>query len=129
MIVNRRFGKLGMWMLPVKTIDTVQPFYGLIAFLFLIYYLASGQLRLLSSVLLVIGLKILFDLCFHCWSIFLYKRWTNDQTDVRFSLAIIAAILEPFTFQLLRHTGAVLGWYYFLTGRNIWGKQQRHQID
>lgn len=128
MIANRRYGNLGMWMLPVKTIDTVQPFFGLIAFFFLIYYLASGKLKLLVSIFVVIGIKILVDLCFHCWSIFLYKRWTNDSTHVKFSLAIVAAILEPFTFQLLRHTGAVLGWYYFLTGRKRWGKQQRHQI-
>ena len=80
------------------------------------------------SIFVVIGIKILVDLCFHCWSIYLYKRWTNDSTNVKFSLAIVAAILEPFTFQLLRHTGAVLGWYYFLTGRKAWGKQQRHQI-
>lgn len=129
MIANRRYGNLGIWMLPVKTIDTVQPFYGLIAFLFLIYFLISGKLTLLASIFVVIGVKILIDLIFHCWSIYLYKRWTNDKAKAQFSLAILAAILEPFTFQLLRHTGAVLGWYYFLTGRRAWGKQQRHLID
>lgn len=129
MIANPRFGKLGMWMLPVKTIDTVQPFYGLIAFIFLIYFLVSGKLSLLISVLIVIGIKIMIDLIFHTWSIYLYKRWTNDSTNAKFSLAIAAAILEPFTFQLLRHAGAVMGWYYFLAGRKTWGKQARHHID
>ena len=128
MIANSRYGKLGMWMLPVKTIDTVQPLFGLLAFFFLIYYLASGKNSLLASIFVVIGIKILIDLCFHCWSIYLYKRWTNDSTKLKFSLAILAAIFEPFTFQLLRHIGAMLGWYYFLTGRKGWGKQLRHQI-
>lgn len=129
MIGNSRFGKLGMLMLPVKTLDTVQPFYGLFAFLFLIIFVASGKLTLLASVSIVIGSKILIDLVFHLWSIYLYRRWTGDRSQSKFSIAIAAAILEPFSFQLLRHTGAVMGWFYFITGRQGWGKQQRHQID
>ena len=129
MIADRRFGKLGMWMLPVKTIDTVQPFYGLIAFIFLIYFLLSGKLSLLASVLVVISIKIIIDLVFHSWSVYLYKRWTNDSAQPKFSLAIAAAILEPFTFQLLRHLGAAMGWYYFLAGRKTWGKQVRHPMQ
>jgi hypothetical protein len=121
---NPLFGKLGMLMLPVKTFDTVQPLYGLIAFGLLIYFVASGAISILDAVFSVIGIKILIDLLFHLWSIFLYQRWTGDQTQSRLIYAVFAAILEPFSFQLLRHTGASLGWFYFVTGRQKWGKQQ-----
>ena len=129
MIANSRFGKLGMLMLPVKTIDAVQPFYGLIAFIFLIYFFASANYALLSKIFIVIGIKIIIDLIFHTWSVYLYQRWTNNSAKPKFALALGAAILEPFTFQLLRHTAAVMGWYYFLVGEKTWGKQDRHRIE
>ena len=42
-----------------------------------------------------------------------------------YGLAFLAALAEPFTFQILRHTGAAWGWLYFLTGQRTWGKQSR----
>ena len=42
--------------------------------------------------------------------------------------AAIAAALEPFSFQLLRHAGAIWGWHAFLTGRETWGRQHRTAI-
>jgi hypothetical protein len=39
--------------------------------------------------------------------------------------AIVAAVIEPFTFQVLRHSGAALGWVSFLTGQRRWGLQVR----
>jgi hypothetical protein len=40
-------------------------------------------------------------------------------------MAMLAAIAEPFTFQLLRHLGAALGWLHFLRGGRSWGVQRR----
>jgi hypothetical protein len=37
----------------------------------------------------------------------------------------LAALAEPFSFQLLRHLGASWGWVVFLTGRRQWGAQHR----
>ena len=37
----------------------------------------------------------------------------------------LAALVEPFSFQLLRHLGAALGWVVFLTGRRGWGTRKR----
>jgi cellulose synthase/poly-beta-1,6-N-acetylglucosamine synthase-like glycosyltransferase len=128
MVGNARFGMLGMLMLPVKMVDTLQPIYGLLAFALLLLFVASRQLSLLAVVLMVIGAKIVIDLLFHIWSVYLYYRWTGQAAQSKFLWAILAALLEPFSFQLLRHTGAVMGWYYFLTGRQKWGKQRRHQI-
>jgi hypothetical protein len=44
---------------------------------------------------------------------------------VNLATALLAALLEPFTFQLLRHLGATLGWLSFLTGQMHWGKRTR----
>jgi cellulose synthase/poly-beta-1,6-N-acetylglucosamine synthase-like glycosyltransferase len=135
MVGDRRHGWLGLAMLPVKAIDTLQPLYGLTAFFLLLYYLVHGSLGVLAPVGLVIAGKIVIDLVFHLWSVHLYRRWTQSQVrdgkqlDLParpgFGLALLAAIIEPFTFQLLRHTGAAWGWLYFLTGTQTWGKQSR----
>ena len=128
-----RFGNLGTMMLPVKAIDTVQPFYGVIAFLLLMSFITSyfitGKASILLAVLLVIVTKIVIDLVFHLWSIYLYQRWTGQRSKSLFFYAIIAAILEPFSFQLLRHTGAIMGWFYFLAGKQKWGKQSRQGFN
>jgi hypothetical protein len=44
-------------------------------------------------------------------------------------MAAAIAVLEPFSFQILRHLGALLGWHHFLTGRRHWGKQTRHVMS
>ena len=135
MVGDGRLGWLGLAMLPVKAVDTLQPLYGLTAFFLLLYYLVSGSLGVLVPVALVIGGKIVIDLIFHLWSVHLYRRWAESQTNesgpvsttprASFGLALLAALIEPFTFQLLRHTGAAWGWLYFLSGTHTWGKQSR----
>ncbi|MDB6060966.1 MAG: glycosyl transferase [Verrucomicrobiaceae bacterium] len=122
---NRRYGRLGTWMLPVKAVDTLQPIYGLTAFLLLIAFLINSHQSIVASIFTVIGIKIVIDLFFHLWSIYLYRRWTGDRHSSNIFYAIVAALAEPFSFQLLRHTGATLGWIYFLTGRQHWGAQSR----
>ena len=135
MVGDRRHGWLGLAMLPVKAVDTLQPLYGLTAFFLLVYYALRGSLGVLGPVALVIGGKIVIDLLFHLWSVHLYRRWAQSAPGVEsfgggvpradFALAFLAAVLEPFTFQLLRHLGAAWGWLYFLTGDHRWGKQSR----
>ena len=135
MVGDHRHGWLGLAMLPVKAVDTLQPLYGFTAFFLLLYYLNKGSLGVLAPVGFVIGGKILIDLIFHLWSVHLYRRWAESETNschlertksqASFALALLAALIEPFTFQLLRHTGAVWGWFYFLSGTYAWGKQSR----
>ncbi len=125
MVGDPRYGALGTLMLPVKAVDTMQPLFGLAAFAQLFYALAHGSFGILLPVSGVIGAKLGFDLCFHLWSVHLYRRWTGDRTRTRFGMALLAALAEPFSFQLLRHLGAALGWVSVLTGRRHWGKQQR----
>jgi len=129
MVGDARHGRLGTLMLPVKAIDTLQPLYGLTAFALLVVYAATRRLDIAAPVAAFIGAKIVIDLGFHLWSVHLYRRWVGDASRASFGWALVAALAEPFTFQLLRHTGAVLGWVAFLTGQRSWGRQTRFGLD
>ena len=122
---NPRYGSLGMLMLPVKAIDTMQPIYGLTAFALLLGFLFGGHGAIVVSIFSVIGLKTAIDLAFYLWCIHLYRRWTGERTRASLWMAVLAAIAEPFTFQLVRHVGALLGWLHFLRGGRSWGAQRR----
>ncbi len=125
MVGDRRYGALGLAMLPVKAIDTLQPLYGLTAFALLCSFAVQGRLAILAPVGGVIAVKILVDFSFQLWAIHLYRCWTGDRRVASFAHAFIASIIEPFSFQLLRHLGAAWGWVVFLRGRQTWGSQQR----
>ena len=125
MVGDRRYGALGLAMLPVKAIDTLQPLYGLTAFALLCSYAVRGRLTILEPVGGVIAVKILIDFSFQLWAIHLYRCWTGDRRVASFGHAFIASIIEPFSFQLLRHLGAAWGWVVFLRGRQTWGSQRR----
>jgi cellulose synthase/poly-beta-1,6-N-acetylglucosamine synthase-like glycosyltransferase len=125
MVGNPAYGRLGTWMLPVKAADTLQPIYGLTAFALLIGYIVTGRLGVLLPVGCIILGKIAIDLGFHLWSVHLYRRWTGDRASAAFGYALMAAIVEPFSFQLLRHLGAALGWVMFLGRQRGWGRQVR----
>ena len=128
---NRRYGMLGLLMMPVKAIDTLQPLYGLTAFILLLAFAFGRDGGILLAAFSVIGAKTLFDLLFYLWSIHLYRRWigvaktANTRADARMGMAMLAAVAEPFTFQLLRHFAALLGWMQFIRGGSVWGKQHR----
>jgi cellulose synthase/poly-beta-1,6-N-acetylglucosamine synthase-like glycosyltransferase len=125
MVGDRRLGWLGTLMLPVKAVDTLQPLYGLTAFALLVGFAAAGRLSVAGPVAALIGAKIAIDIAFHLWSVRLYRRWVADTSRASLGWALAAAVVEPFTFQLLRHSGAALGWVSFLTGSARWGRQQR----
>ena len=126
---NRRFGWLGIAMMPVKAIDTLQPIYGLTAFGLLIGFVAAGRYALAFPILLVMIAKVIVDLIFHLWSLRLYRNWTGDMQSAGSPKAILAAVFEPFSFQLMRHAGAAWGWWTFLTGQQSWGRQSRAGIS
>jgi cellulose synthase/poly-beta-1,6-N-acetylglucosamine synthase-like glycosyltransferase len=133
MVGNPAYGRLGTWMLPVKAADTLQPIYGLTAFALLLDYIFTGRLHVLLPVAGIILGKIAIDLGFHLWSVHLYRRWTGDRTSSAFSYAVMAAVIEPFSFQLLRHLGAAMGWVVFLGSffgqrRRGWGRQARRGL-
>ena len=125
MVGAQKYGHLGSVMLPVKAIDTLQPIYGLCAFLLLIWYILTRKFRLLIPIGTLITIKIIIDLMFHVWSVETYRRWVHQNTKISLTQAILASIAEPFSFQLLRHIGACMGWVAFLTGRQSWEAQKR----
>ena len=125
MVGNPAFGRLGLLMLPVKAADTWQPIYGLTAFALLLVDLLRGRVDLFGPAFGVIGAKLVIDLAFLLWSIRLYRRWAGPAATARAAPGLLAALLEPFTFQILRHLGAALGWVMVLTGGRGWGRQRR----
>ncbi len=124
---GRRFGNVGRWMLPVKAVDTMQPIFGLTALGILVASIVEGRVGVLVPVSAWIVAKIGIDLAFHLWSVHLYRRWVGERAraNASFGRALLAALAEPFTFQILRHLGAALGWVTFLTGERRWGRQER----
>jgi cellulose synthase/poly-beta-1,6-N-acetylglucosamine synthase-like glycosyltransferase len=125
MVGNPSYGRLGTQMLPVKAFDTMQPLYGLTSVVLLLAALLAGRSAIVAPVAGVIAAKIVLDLVFYLWSLLLYRRWLGEMARVNLLWAVLAALIEPFTFQLLRHSGAALGWVSFLTGRRGWGLQLR----
>jgi glycosyltransferase involved in cell wall biosynthesis len=128
MVGNPRHGKLGTRMLPVKAADTLQPLYGITAFLLLLAFLGAGRYSIALPALAVIGVKTFIDLIYHLWSVHLYRKWVGDTRRTHFAHALLAALTEPFTFQLLRHTAAMWGWWSVLTGRSQWDAQVRGDL-
>lgn len=128
MVANARYGKLGTAMLPVKALDTLQPIYGIAAFIILIAFIITGRLNIAVPIIGVMIGKTLVDLTFHLWSLRRYKAWTGQREGLSIGPAILASFAEPFSFQLLRHAGAAWGWIAFLTGGSGWGRQQRTAI-
>ena len=125
---NPRFGALGTAMMPVKALDTLQPIYGLTAFAILIVFVAIGRFSVALPILIIMLVKIAIDMTFHLWSLHVYRRWTGATQSISWPKAVLAAVLEPFSFQLMRHAGAAWGWWTFLTGKQSWGRQNRGGI-
>ena len=125
MVGNPRYGRLGLAMLPIKALDTLQPLYGLFAIALLAAFLTTGRAALLVPAGGAYAGKIALDYAFHLWSVRLYRRWVDPGTKARLGQAFLYALAEPFTFQVLRHLGATLGWIAFLTRHRAWGRQTR----
>lgn len=128
MVGNRRFGRLGTMMLPVKAFDTVQPLFGLVAFALLIGFVSQGRLPVVGPILIAMLAKVVIDLGFHLWSIMLYRRWSGGMLPEGWGRVLAASFIEPFSFQLLRHLGAAWGWTAFLTRSSTWTKARRGGI-
>ena len=121
---NPRYGRVGRFMLPLKLVDTLQPVYGITAFALLVSFLVRGS-PVLRPVLILILTKVIIDLCYQLWALRLYQRWLGRPVPAGlWPMAALAALIEPFSFQLMRHTGALLGWFAILTRRMDWAPQR-----
>jgi cellulose synthase/poly-beta-1,6-N-acetylglucosamine synthase-like glycosyltransferase len=122
---NSRFGRLGTTMMLIKALDTVQPIYGLTAFVLLPILIALGQFEIAGAAFAVIGLKLAIDFLFQIWAVLLYHRLTGTARNSTVPRAIFAAAIEPFSFQVLRHLGAAWGWLAFFAGTWRWTSTDR----
>ena len=125
MIGNPKYGALGLAMLPVKALDTVQPLFGLTALALLIGFIVTGNFKIVWPVLIAMLAKVVIDLAWLLRSLVLYRRWTGHGEGLSMRGALLAAVLEPLSFQLLRHAGAAWGWWVFLRGKQVWGVSRR----
>ena len=129
MVGDSRFGGLGTVMLPVKAADTVAPLYGLAAVGLLLYFGATRQFGVLGPILIVLVGRLVVDMAFQVWALRRYRRWVGDSGRASLRSAALVLVVEPLTFTLLLHLGALLGWFAFLGGGRQWGRQKRFGLD
>jgi cellulose synthase/poly-beta-1,6-N-acetylglucosamine synthase-like glycosyltransferase len=128
MVANPRYKDLGMKMLIVKALDTLQPLYGLMSYALLLFFAFTKPFAFIEPILLALGIKIALDMAFTLWSLFLYSQWTGISQRRYIPIAMLAIVLDPFSFTLVRHWGALLGWSAFLTNRQSWASQRRLSV-
>jgi cellulose synthase/poly-beta-1,6-N-acetylglucosamine synthase-like glycosyltransferase len=117
---NARYGAVGKLMLPIKEADTLQPVFGITAFILLIIFMLHSS-PFKSFIFFAIGGKLLVDFVYHMWAIRLYHRWVGRPVAPNMWLmATLSTLAEPFCFQILRHMGAVWGWITLFTGQREW---------
>ena len=125
LIGSSTYQQVGRLMLPIKTVDTLQPLFGLLAFFLLVQFLFT-DMAVAVHVLLVILAKLVVDFAYHLWAVHRYHRWLGLSVAPQlWWRAMLCCLTEPFFFQLVRHLGALLGWSSLLTGRAKW-KPIRH---
>jgi cellulose synthase/poly-beta-1,6-N-acetylglucosamine synthase-like glycosyltransferase len=124
MVGNRQYGAVGRFMLVIKSIDTLQPIFGLVALLSLIFFIVSGRAIPRLIWLALVG-KISLDLFFHYYSLWLYYQWKREiASKTTWLKSTLSTFLEPLTFQVLRHLGALMGWIQFFRGKSDWTPQR-----
>ena len=121
MVGDRRYGALGLLMLPLKTVDLLLPLAGLMALLILVGLLVVGT-AVDPLIFLVIGGKLVLDLLLVVIILRLTARWTGKQQSTW--SVVIATMCEPLAYQPLRQIGALLGWIAHLRRRHTWTPQR-----
>ena len=125
MIGAPRYGALGLAMLPFKCLDAAAPLYGLTGLAMLVWFAATGRTGVALPAFGAVAIKIAFDIANMAYSLEAYRRWTGGRGPRRLALATLCLLVEPITFQVLRHLGAARGWASLLGGRMEWGKASR----
>ncbi len=121
MVGDPRGGRLGRYHLLIKTVDLLLPLYGLLAVILLaVYLLAGGAIH--AWILLLLLVKLVYDLGLHLWSMALHHHWQGSGGIT--VATVVATLLEPLAFQPLRQLGAACGWIAFLRRRIDWAPQR-----
>ena len=127
MVGSSSYGTVGKIMLPIKSIDTLQPLYGLVSVYALIaIYILDKKLH--PVIIAAVVFKLSLDYVLHFYGLYLYNKWQEQNVPRLFWIqSVLVTLCEPIFFQPLRHVGAFLGWYVFLTNRNEWTAQRQVQ--
>lgn len=119
MVGDKKFHRVGTLMLPVKSLDTLQPLYGLLALYGLISFIVFRNIP--TPVWIALLAKLIIDYIYHFYCLALYNRWQKRQVPAYFWIqSLVITLLEPLFFQPLRHLGAARGWVIFLRNRYVW---------
>jgi cellulose synthase/poly-beta-1,6-N-acetylglucosamine synthase-like glycosyltransferase len=125
MVANAKYGRVGRYMLCLKTLDLLLPIYALAAAVVLVMLLVVRH-GLAPIIVKLIIAKLIFDLILHAYSMVLYQRWLGIPASRRLWVRSLGATLsEPFVFQIMRQMGAVFGWLAFLRGKINWMPQRK----
>ena len=123
MMANPAFGRVGRVMLPLKVLDALQPFLGVMALGFLVS-LAVQQQAVLWMVLWVVLTKLCVDVCFYAWALRCYGRWVEQAAGLSFAQMLLATLTAPLSFNVLKLYAALLGWWVFLSNTRSWKAQR-----
>lgn len=120
MIGAAQYNTVGKLMLTIKTVDTLQPIFGLVALLLLWRFLITGA-EVSNFLLIVIAIKLVIDYCFHIWSLYKYHNWLGQSVPHHlWSQATFFCLGDLFIFQPIRHLSALIGWTMVLNTNVRW---------
>lgn len=126
MIGNASYRSIGVFMLPIKTIDTLQPIYGLVAFLALIGLILTDS-AISHSILIALLIKLVIDYLYHIWALHKYYGWIGQPaTWSQWLKMTLCCLIAPIFFQPLRHLAAFIGWTQAMNKEAKW-QPLRHQ--
>jgi cellulose synthase/poly-beta-1,6-N-acetylglucosamine synthase-like glycosyltransferase len=116
MIGAAKYHHLGKCMLPIKTMDSLQPIFGIIAFYFLWKFMVTN-VQMAMTIFSIIAIKMCIDGCFYLWALSKYHRWLGQRVPEQLWLqAIVFCVIEPLFFQPLCQLCALMGWFKALKG-------------
>lgn len=129
MIGFAQYKEVGRFMLPVKTVDTLQPIFGLTALYLLILFIFT-DVQVANYILAVIAIKLVIDYTFHLWSLHKYHQWIGQSVPAhKWWQATFCCLCDPFFFQPLRHISALVGWSMVLKNNVRWEPIRIHSDD
>jgi cellulose synthase/poly-beta-1,6-N-acetylglucosamine synthase-like glycosyltransferase len=115
MILNRRYGRLGLAMLPVKSIDAALPFWGFTSLAILVGSLASGRTELRTWTLTLLGAKWVLDSALFTLMLLWHRRAFAARSGLlSFRFQLFCGCTESLGFNWLRQLAVLraYGWFF-----------------
>jgi cellulose synthase/poly-beta-1,6-N-acetylglucosamine synthase-like glycosyltransferase len=121
MVASRRYGRLGLLMLPVKCVDAVFPFWGLTSLVILLGSLASGRTRLATWTLLLLGAKWVLDAGLFSAMLLWHRRsFPAASRLLAFRWQLVLGCTESLGFNWLRQLAVLRAYGWFARRFKAW---------